>query len=175
LTSVARQVLQPRGIQGLAFVVTGPTSNEWDQAWGAAPIDLLTREQHKELVELGIEIGSHSRTHREMRQLDDVEQEAETAGSLKDLARDGLPPPRFFAYPYGATDDRSRAAVNEAGFQAAFGLQQRRLHRGSNRFDLPRVIVLAADRGWRFRAKTAAPRLFNLYTRALRRLGVVIR
>lgn len=173
LTGVARKVLQPRGIEGIAFVVTGPASNEWDQAYGAGPIDLLTREQRDELVRLGIEIGSHSRSHREMPQLDDAEQETEAGGSFEDLATEGQP--RFFAYPYGASDGRSRGAVSAAGFLGAFGLRQRRLSRASDRFDLPRVIVLAADRGWRFRAKTAAPRLFNLYARALRKLGVVTR
>jgi peptidoglycan/xylan/chitin deacetylase (PgdA/CDA1 family) len=136
---------------------------------------LLTAEARKELASLGVEIGSHSRTHREMPLLDDVDVEFEARGSADDMAASGLPRPRFFAYPFGALDDRSKTAVREARFRAAFGLKQRRLSRASDLFDLPRVIVLATDRGLRFRLKTAAPVLFNWYVRAgraiKRRLG----
>jgi peptidoglycan/xylan/chitin deacetylase (PgdA/CDA1 family) len=173
LLSLAREVLQPRGIEGIAFIVTGAASNEWDQAYGARPIDLMTREQLKELASLGIEVASHSRTHGEMQLMGDAEQQAEAAGSIHDLARDGLPRPRFFAYPYGATNRGARAAVSRAGILAAFGLKQSRLQRSSDRFDLPRVIILAKDRGWKFRAKTAAPRLFNLFVRARRNLRLI--
>lgn len=171
LIDLAREILHPRKIEGIAFIVTGAASNEWDQAYGARPIDLMSHEQLKELGALGIEVASHSRTHGEMQLMDQSEQEAEAAGSIHDLARGGLPRPRFFAYPYGATNRGARAAVSRAGYLAAFGLKQSRMQRGSDRFDLPRVIILAKDRGWKFRAKTAAPSLFNLFVMARRSLG----
>jgi len=174
LIGLAREVLRPRGIEGIAFIVTGTDSNEWDQAYGARPIDLMTREQLKELAELGIEIASHSRTHGEMQLMGDDEQDAEAAGSIRDLVRDGLRKPRFFAYPYGATSCGARAAVSRAGFLAAFGLKQSRLQPSSDHFDLPRVIILAGDQGWKFSAKTAAPRLFNLFVRARRKLDLML-
>ena len=173
LVDLAREVLNPRGIEGIVFVVTGRTSNEWDQAYGASAIDLRTREQREELARLGVEIGSHSRTHRELRLLDDAELEAETAGSFDDITSGGSQAARFFAYPFGAVDGRSADAVHAAGFVGAFGLRQRRLDRSSDRFDLPRVIVLAEDRGWKFWAKTAAPRAFALYTRVRRKLAAI--
>jgi glycosyltransferase involved in cell wall biosynthesis/peptidoglycan/xylan/chitin deacetylase (PgdA/CDA1 family) len=177
LVGLAREVLRPRGIEAIAFVVTGSKSgtNEWDRSYGARSVELLTAEARKELASLGVEIGSHSRTHREMPLLDDVDVEFETRGSADDMTASGLRRPRFFAYPFGALDDRSKTAVREARFRAAFGLKQRRLSRASELFDLPRVIVLATDRGLRFRLKTAAPVLFNWYVRAgraiKRRLG----
>ena len=175
LIDLARDVLDPKGIEGIAFVVTGRTSNEWDQAYGAGAIALLTSAQRRELAALGIEIGSHSRTHRELRLLDDAELETETAGSFRDISRGGSQAARFFAYPFGAADARSENAVRAAGFVGAFGLRQRRLGRSSDRFDLPRVIVLAEDRGWKFWAKTAAPRAFALYTRVRRKLAAIAR
>lgn len=176
LISLARDVLRPRGIEALAFVVTGFASgtNEWDQSYGAKTVKLLTANGRREVVSRGVEIGSHSRTHREMPLLDEDERWSETRGSADDLATNGVPRPRFFAYPYGAVDERSRQAVQEAGFLAGFGLKQRRLNRAGDMFDLPRVIVLATDRGWRFRFKTAAPALFNRYARAQRRLGAIV-
>ena len=176
LINLARDVLRPRGIEGLAFIVTGLASgtNEWDQSYGAKTVKLLTANGQREVVSRGVELGSHSRTHREMSLLDEDERESETCGSADDLATNGVPRPRFFAYPYGAVDERSKKAVQEAGFLAGFGLKQRRLNRACDIFDLPRVIVLATDRGWRFRFKTAAPALFNRFARAQRRLGAIV-
>ncbi len=177
LESLARDVLQPRGIEAVAFVVTGSASgtNEWDKPYGAKTIKLLTRSGLKEIVSLGIEIGSHSRTHREMPLLTDAEREYEVSGSSDDLLASDLPRPRFFAYPYGARDEGSKKAVADGGYLAAFGLTQARVNRRSDRFDLPRVIVLSSDRGWRFRMKTAAPEMFNWFVRGRRVLDAALR
>jgi peptidoglycan/xylan/chitin deacetylase (PgdA/CDA1 family) len=162
LLAVTHDILRPRNIQAIAFVVTRMNSgtNEWDQAYGAAPIRLLTTDQLRELASLGVEIGSHSRTHREMPLLDPLEQEQEARGSADDLVSQGLPPPRFFAYPFGAADTASRAAVREAGYVGAFGCRTAHMTRADDTFDLPRVVLLASDRDWRFRFKISAPRIY---------------
>ena len=161
LLEVARETLHPRGIQAVAFAVTGMQSgtNEWDQAHGAARLNLLNGEQLRELTSLGVEVGSHSRTHREMPLLGELEQEQEACGSAEDLAALGLPRPRFFAYPFGAANERSRIATRKAGYLAGFGCGGDYITANSDRFELPRVAVYAYDRGWRFRLKTFAPRL----------------
>ena len=163
LLGTARDVLQPRGIPALVFVVSAMESatNEWDQAYGAQRVKLLASKQLRDLAGLDVEIGSHSRSHREMPLLDSPEQQEEAAGSANDLVAQGLPRPRFFAYPFGYADDASKAAVRQAGYGAAFGCRAGRVvARGSDRFSLPRVIILASDCGWRFRMKLGAPRLF---------------
>jgi glycosyltransferase involved in cell wall biosynthesis/peptidoglycan/xylan/chitin deacetylase (PgdA/CDA1 family) len=161
LVELARKVLQPRGIQALAFVVTGSQSgtNEWDQVYGAKTIPLLSAEERIKLAALGVEIGSHSQSHSEMPLLEYPQQLAEAAGSAEALAAQGLPRPRFFAYPFGYSDDACRKAVRSAEYLAAFGCRAAWIDRGGDRFDLPRIVVLATDRGWRFRAKILAPRL----------------
>lgn len=173
LVGVARNVLRPRGIEALAFVVTNSEKgiNSWDQAYGAKAIKLLSAGERIELASAGVEIGSHSRTHREMPLLTDTEQADEAARSADDLAATGLPRPRFFAYPFGFSDGRSRDAARSAGYAAAFGCRPDWIGRGSDLFDLPRVIVLASDRGWRFQMKVRAPRLFATVARLRQGIG----
>jgi peptidoglycan/xylan/chitin deacetylase (PgdA/CDA1 family) len=163
LLEIARDVLQPRGIPALAFAVTGTKSgtNEWDQAFGAGRQRLLAPIELKALASFGFEIGSHSRTHRDMTLLDQAQQLEEASGSAADLVALGLPAPRFFAYPFGAVDARSQKAVRSAGYVAAFGCREDYANCKSNPLDLPRVLVLASDRHWRFRAKTVWPRKFD--------------
>jgi peptidoglycan/xylan/chitin deacetylase (PgdA/CDA1 family) len=57
-------------------------------------------------------------------------------------------PPRAFAYPQGRFDARVAAAVERAGFTAAFSVTME-----GDRFGLPRVEVVPADDVSRFRLK----------------------
>lgn len=174
LPETAQTILQPRKIDALVFAVTGSSTNEWDQPYGAKTKTLVTATQRRELGGLGVEIGSHSRTHREMPLLAGDELATEASGSLEDLRAGGLNP-RFFAYPYGARNASSKKAVADAGYRAAFGTAHRRVRRGDDRFDLPRVMIHATDRGWRFRAKTAAPRLWGSMERMRRTFSAAAR
>lgn len=169
LLEVARDVLRPQGIQAIAFAVTGMKSgmNAWDNKDGADQVRLLSSDQLKELTKLGVEIGAHSRTHRNMRLLEPQELGSETQGACEDLVALGLPKPRFFSYPYGASDHQSLHAVKGAGYLGAFGIWIRQADRMSDRFHLPRVPVLASDTGWRFRLKTSFPKSFG-------RMGILV-
>lgn len=167
LPVIAREMLQPRRIKPIAFAVTGVSSNEWDQQRGSAILPLLSGDQLRDLPSLGVEIGCHSRTHRDLRVLNDDERRTETAGAAQDLVEAGLPRPRFFAYPYGECDAAAKEAAGKAGYVAAMGLEQRYANGASNPLDLPRIMILAKDRGWRFRVRTTFPLLFAHLRRRL--------
>lgn len=163
LVEIARDVLKPRRIPALAFAATGMKSgtNEWDQAFGAERRRLLAPTELRELASLGVEIGSHSRSHRDMMTLDEAQQVEEASGSAADLVRLGLPAPRFFAYPFGAVDERCKQVVRSAGYVAAFGCHADYATGNSDPLDLPRVLILASDRRSRFRAKAFWPHRFE--------------
>ena len=159
LPDVMRRVLQPRGIAPLAFAVTGvpSQSNEWDQAIGTRRLEILDADGLRDLAGLGVEIGSHTRTHPDLRQASDEAVRHEIVQSREDLAAMGLPVPRFLAYPYGSCDARVTAIARAAGYLGAFGLAPGRARVGGDRFDLPRVQILRRDTGWRLWRKTALP------------------
>jgi glycosyltransferase involved in cell wall biosynthesis len=163
LPQVARDILEPRGIPALAFAVTALKSgtNEWDQHHGGPAHGLLEPHALRQLPALGVEVGAHSRTHRSLISLTEEERQSEVVGSADDLERLGLPRPRYFAFPYGDVDEVAQAAVREAGYVAAFGIEGAWIEKGSDRFNLPRVIVHATDRGRRFHLRTAAPALYE--------------
>lgn len=81
---------------------------------GWAELDRLASE--------GVALGPHSRTHPMLDRLDTDRLDAEIQGSLADM-RERLGPAsvaNVFAYPSGGHDPRVRAAVQRAGFSAAF-------------------------------------------------------
>ena len=177
LADVAREILRPRGIEAVAFAVTavGSATNEWDQGAGGRPHDLLAPHEFKQLASSGVEVSSHGRTHRSLVEGTDKERREEIEGSADDLEALGLPRPRFFAYPYGEVDERARRAVRDAGYIAGFGIEDAWVERGGDRFSLPRIIVHASDRGWRFDLRTNAPALFRRLDIAQARLGARIK
>jgi glycosyltransferase involved in cell wall biosynthesis/peptidoglycan/xylan/chitin deacetylase (PgdA/CDA1 family) len=148
------------GTPAVTFAVSGRLGgiNEWDQGRGARPLRLLNAAGLLKLTQKGIEVGAHSRTHPNLTRVADGELDEEIAGSRQDLARLGLPLPRFFAYPYGVEDERVRRAAQKAGFTAAFTVAPGRVLPGQDLYRLPRIEIFRHDRGWRFLLKLALAR-----------------
>lgn len=176
LMAIAHDVLRPRGIEALAFVLTRPPSdsNDWDRAGGVPSRQLLTPAKFHALAELGVEIASHAQTHRELPALPAGEMQAEVYGSFRDLTEFGQKP-RFFAYPFGEVSADSMEAVRQSDFIAAFGADAGWVTRRSPQFNIPRAVVHAGDRGWRFRLKTSTPRLYNWLANPADQPGYVLR
>ena len=89
-----------------------------------------------ELAAGPFEIGSHTRTHRDLTGLPACEAESEIAGSKADLERELGVAVTSFAYPFGAVDPRVRALVERAGYLAARGIQPGRNRPATDSFDL---------------------------------------
>lgn len=88
---------------------------------GGEAAGLLDAEAVRPLVDAGMEVGSHSRAHRDLRALDDDELAEDLTSSKAAIEALTDRPCRTFAYPYGAWDDRVAAAVRAAGYELAFG------------------------------------------------------
>ena len=82
---------------------------------------LLDEEGASELAAAGVELGSHSLTHPDLRKLDDTALVFELVESNAAVERITGRPCRSFAYPYGLYDERVVHAVAAAGYELAFG------------------------------------------------------
>jgi len=99
----------------------------------------LSAGEIREMQELGIEFGAHTRTHPILTWLDDHALEAEVVGSLEALVALTGRQQCWFAYPDGWFTDREEAVVARAGFTGAVQTF-RRLERGGT-FAVPRVGI----------------------------------
>jgi GT2 family glycosyltransferase/peptidoglycan/xylan/chitin deacetylase (PgdA/CDA1 family) len=174
LIPAAVEVLSSRGIPAVVFAVGGQIggSNEWDRHLGAKTLRLLDAQGLQALVAAGIEIGSHSVSHRQLTKVDGEQVLAETRESAEQIEAAGLPRPRAFAYPYGDWDERGTAAVAAAGYAVAFTIDPGLVRPGCDRYALPRIEVLASDTPKTIRVKIAtAAWPQKLRSRVLRRLG----
>jgi peptidoglycan/xylan/chitin deacetylase (PgdA/CDA1 family) len=81
---------------------------------------LLDESGAQELLEAGMELGSHTMSHPDLRLLDGGELSRELEESKSALERLTGRPCRTLAYPYGLYDERVVSAARAAGYELAF-------------------------------------------------------
>lgn len=140
----ALPTLRRYNVRATLFVVAktlqdGEGGATWLRPRVEVPPRTLSLEQVREAVEQGVEIGSHSWAHHDLRTLSEEECRRDLSRSkemLEDLL--GRPVP-LLAYPYGFHAPHVRRAAEAAGYDAAFSLPERREPTG--RFAIPRAGI----------------------------------
>lgn len=142
----ALPVLRQHGFSATCYVVSGQMggSNVWDQAKGVPARPLMDAAQLKAWVAGGQEVGAHTRSHADLRQLDDHAAFQEIAGCKRELEHRVEAPVRHFCYPYGSHDPKHAAMAKALGYATATTTQRARARAGDDLFELPRVPVLQA-------------------------------
>jgi peptidoglycan/xylan/chitin deacetylase (PgdA/CDA1 family) len=118
----ALPVLRRYGFSAVVYVATGQIGKR--EAWGNPESSesnrLMSADQIRLWMENGIEFGAHGRAHADLTALEDDRLVEEIEGSADDLTRILGVRPISFAYPYGASDRRVRAAAARV-FELALG------------------------------------------------------
>lgn len=180
----AHPTLREFGFNACVFVPTGLVGG--DESWrggDSPPRKLMDWRTIGDLARDGVEFGSHARTHRDLTILAPDALEEELSVSRRELEDATGGEIRWFAPPYGRSNNSVRAAVS-GSYSLSFGVRLGETRRSSPRFDLPRIEMhyyRSAER-WRvflsggdslyFQARRAAravrgaaerlPRLLNL-------------
>ena len=140
---IAAPILKRHGVPAVAFVLGGKPDG----------FELLSDAELRRLPEFGIEVGSHSMSHRSMARisLDEARREArESRARLEDVTGR---PVTAFAYPFGTRADYSPEVAEilaEEGYDLAFTSQHGALREGLDPMLLPRVKVESGDPAWLF-------------------------
>jgi peptidoglycan/xylan/chitin deacetylase (PgdA/CDA1 family) len=127
--------------------------NDWMSVRGFPERPLMAAAQLREMVAAGITVGSHTRTHPRLPELDAKAKRDEISGSKARLEDMLGSPVRSFAYPYGLFDEDTRLAVEEAGYRSACSVRAGFNALDVDRFLLRRIEVFGTDSLWRFRQK----------------------
>jgi len=112
-----------------------------------APLPMLTAEQLRQMKKAGMEIGSHTCAHPDLRQLSYQQQQAEMIQSRQILETIIGGKISTFAYPYGHYNEDSITALNDADYQLACTTTIRPdgFNRKNHPFLFRRVPILAND------------------------------
>jgi len=138
--------LTRHGFRAIQFVVPAfmGRRNEWDIAKGDSPEELMDDAGIRQWLAAGHEIGSHSLTHRNLRQLDKADLRSEIFDSKKSLEdRFGIRV-EHFCYPFGSWNESVRDAVAEAGYATASTMDFGVSDSATPPFELRRIIPLSS-------------------------------
>ncbi|MBV9213965.1 MAG: polysaccharide deacetylase family protein [Actinobacteria bacterium] len=160
---LARPILDRFGMVGSVYAVTDWPGRSQPLSWAGVDQWLggphegelagMDWDELRALADDGWEVGSHTRSHPRLPELDDGALEDELAGSRRDCERGMGRSCDTLAYPYGAVDERVVEAAGRAGYRFAVTLP-RGLH-APRPLHWPRVGVYHADSEWRFRLKVS--------------------
>lgn len=122
--NVLRFGLKPLAVNGfkaIQFVVAERLGqwNDWDVALGEAPERLMDKEQLREWLAAGHDIGSHTLTHPYLTRLPREQAREELMASRKRLEDTFGRAVEHFCYPFGDWNDAVRDMVVEAGYKTA--------------------------------------------------------
>jgi peptidoglycan/xylan/chitin deacetylase (PgdA/CDA1 family) len=135
----ALPVLARHGFPATLFVSTGWLRGPYDT--GGALDTMLGWDQVRELAAAGVEIGGHSHTHPQLDQVPAGDLRHELVRCREIVADQVGTAPLSFAYPYGYSDRRVRAAVRETGYAQALAVGNGLARRAQGPYALRRVTV----------------------------------
>lgn len=156
-------ILERLGLPGTVFAPTAFVGTGKAMSWSGIDSWLGTEyerellplawEELAELIRAGWEVGSHTRVHPRLPELDTATLLEELRASKDACERHVAVPCRSIAYPYGAVDDRVARAAAEVGYVAGAALWRSVARPTLLRW--PRVGVFHKDSGARFRLKAS--------------------
>lgn len=135
---------------GVSKLIGG--TNRWDQG-KVAEKPLMTLADWRAWRDAGMDIGSHTRTHANLKELLPDEARAQIAGSKTELEQAVGCEVRHFCYPYGWYQAEHAQMAHEAGYLSATTTRRGRVHAGADPFTLPRIMVARATNPLQFYLK----------------------
>lgn len=143
-------VVVDHGFRALVFVITDYVGREntWDVQYGWRSFRHLAWDELGRWAERGIEVHSHTATHRRLTWTSDSEAMDELARSREEIVRRlGAAPPGV-SYPFGAADMRLSALARQAGYELGFAGPGVMMRAGgtADPLLLPRLPVYGWDR-----------------------------
>lgn len=143
-------IVVDHGFRALVFVITDYVGREntWDVQYGWRSFRHLTWDELGKWSERGVEVHSHTATHRRLTWISDDEVADELARSREELVRRlGAAPPAV-SYPFGAADRRVSTLARQAGYELGFAGPSVMIEAGgaADPLLLPRLPVYGWDR-----------------------------
>jgi peptidoglycan/xylan/chitin deacetylase (PgdA/CDA1 family) len=153
----ALPILERFAVPATLFAVSGYVGglNEWMDRAAFPARRLLSAADLRDLQAAGMEIGSHTVSHRSMPELS-FEEAAREARESKDMLEQIVGRTvRYFAYPYGRFNANTKEAVRAAGYQAACSTRSGFNSSLTDIFELRRIDVFGHDSLTHFQRKLA--------------------
>ncbi len=156
---IAATVFAPTAFMSSRQQLHWPGIEHWLNTPYASELTSMDWDDLRQLADRGWEIGSHTRTHPHLDELDDVEVKSELAASREECSHQIGRECASLAYPYGIAGRRVATAARDVGYRSAATIHPPR--EGPDPMRHPRIGIYRLDTPRRFRTKFAARRLYR--------------
>lgn len=148
-------VLRELGLPAIVFLVAdfSRRTNWWDVPMGVPEAALLNKGHIREMVEGGIEFGSHTMGHSSLPALSDRDLDHELVRSREKIEEATGRPVRAISYPYSHVDERVKRAARGSGYSWGFAVNGGPFHAGTDPWEIRRVNVTSGAQGLLLEAK----------------------
>src|SRR5271169_1939739 len=125
------------------YVVSDLTGNinTWDFEKENITKPLMDWDMIREMSNLGVEIGSHTRSHPQLSMLSGEALQKELRGSKKILEEQLARKVEHFCYPYGDLNELVKEEVKKAGYRSAVTTRRGHVLDNYDSFSLPRIPI----------------------------------
>ena len=177
LHSVADQVLPEMSARKIPFTIFAPSALQgmrpnWaiDPSSPDAAEKILTADELAALPEDLVCIGSHSRTHVQMKEIGDNQAREELEGSRTELETALGRTVDLFAFPFGAHCEHSVDLCPQAGYRRVFVTDPGRTRFAEEDYIIRRVLISPADSPLELRLKVNGAYSWMRYASAVKRM-----
>jgi peptidoglycan/xylan/chitin deacetylase (PgdA/CDA1 family) len=155
--TVALPILRQFGFTATCYVVSDciGTYNQWDAERLNVRKPVMSATQLQQWLDAGMEIGSHSRSHPRLDELDAHSAHEEIAGSRTALGQLLGREIKHFCYPYGRFIPEVASCVRQAGYHSAVATWRGLACATDDLYSLPRVSVHGSGSFIKFLLKVA--------------------
>jgi peptidoglycan/xylan/chitin deacetylase (PgdA/CDA1 family) len=140
--------LRQRGMQAVLFVISGfaGRSASWDLPLPGRRVRHLSWSALRDLAADGVEIGSHTVTHADVRRLGSQRLLQELRDSRQHIEDALGVAVRAVSWPFGRCSEAAVRAAHQAGYELGFGMSPRGRNDVLHPLALPRRGVYVTDR-----------------------------
>jgi len=155
----AAPLLKSYGFRATCYVVSNAvgTYNSWDAELLRESKPLMRRDQLEQWLAAGMEVGSHSVSHRRLLELPQDAARCEIAESRIALRNMLGVQIDHFAYPFGHFTADTVELVRAAGYSSAMTVVPGVARTSDDRLRLPRILVNGERGLWKFLLQVATP------------------
>ena len=117
------------------------SSNTWDLNKGITQRPLMTENEIHKWLELGMDIGGHTKTHVDLTCISEEKIKKEIVDCKTELEKKFNTVVTDFCYPFGHFNELVCNIVKGSGYLTATSMQRGRVNSNSNRYILPRIPI----------------------------------
>jgi peptidoglycan/xylan/chitin deacetylase (PgdA/CDA1 family) len=139
----AAPILIKYNFSATCYIVSGSigSSNTWDLDKGITQRPLMTENEIRDWLKLGMDIGGHTKTHVDLTSISEEEVKKEIIDCRTELENSFNIQVTDFCYPFGRFNELVRNIVQDSDYLSAITMNRGRVNSKSNMFVLPRIPI----------------------------------